>query len=484
MLLHFATRRFILAAIAAASCAAAATHAGAQTVPLLPGDLVVTVYGDANTPETTTTSGGVTSPVNYVDGNPTPISLEEFSTTIATGIDNPATTTPLLSESLPDAGTGNNVGIVGEYGSSSEGTIQLSGNGQYLSIGGYDGNVDENGAPNGGYSNTDGTALGQSTDTAVPRVAGLINIATGAVDTSTVLNDVYNGNNPRSVYTPDGTNIYLSGQGAGTKVNGVYTDQGGIYTTTTGNNTTSGGTTPTGIYNGASTRTVMQSNINATAGGTSTGPNLYYSMDQDGKGVDQAGVFEYSPSPTGNQASNGIRITAASGTLVPGGPTVNFSPSGFFFANSTTLYVADTGAPKAGGTGDGGIQKWSFSSANQTWILDYTLTYKFSTTGTESGFASLTGEVVDGTVDLYATSYTTADDAPDGLYGVADTLSATTDADAADAVVQLAASGPDMDYKGVVLIPAAAPEPSTWALMLLGGVGLAFWKLRRRNRAA
>jgi hypothetical protein len=443
----------------AALVLAGAGQASAQTVPLLPGGIVVTVYGDSNTPETT--SGG--APVDYLDGNPTPISLQEYSPTIASGVDN---TTPLIDESLPDTGTGSNVGIVGENGSSSEGTIQVSGNGQYLTIGGYDGNLDENGAPSGGYGGGN-TALAQSTDTNVPRVAATIDITTGAVDTSTVLNDVYNTNNARSVYSPDGSTFYISGQGAG------KSDEGGLYLTSKGTNTTTGGPAPTPIFNAVSTRTVTEYNVDAATGTASSSPNLYYSADQNSSKGIQTGIFEYSGTPTGTQGtSTGTMITPTSVTV--GTTTYNLSPEGFFFANATTLYVADTGSPKAGGTPDGGIQKWSFSSANSTWVLDYTLTYNFAANGagdTETGFASLAGEVVNGQVELYATSYTSADAAPDGLYGVSDTLADTTAAQADDeSVVELAASGADSDFKGVAFIDA--PEPGAWTLFALGCLGL------------
>jgi PEP-CTERM motif len=448
--------RLSVSALAFAFVALGASRAGAQTLPLLPGDLVVTVYGKANTAATNNT---------YLDGDATPISLQQFSPTISAGIDN---TTPALTETLPTTGTGNNVGIVGEYGSSSEGTIQVSGNGQYITLGGYDGNLDEVGGPYGNTNN--GTAEAQSTSSSVPRVAAVINIATGNVDTSTVLN-IYNTNNPRSIYSTDGSTLYLSGQGAS------KSDQGGLYLTSTGTQSTvPNGATP--IFNQVSTRTVTGFNVNASTGTAST-TNLYYSADQNSsKGV-QTGIFQYTGLPAGSQGTNtGVRLTLASGVV--NGVTVNFSPQGFFFANATTLYVADTGSPKAGGNADGGIQKWSYVAAGQVWQLDYTLTYNFSTSSSETGFSSLAGSVVNGVVDLYATSYTAADDAPDGLYGVADTLSSTT-APAGEAVVQLAASSPDSDFKGVAIVPAAAPEPSTNALLILAALGSAAFAWKRKK---
>src|SRR5580692_6152729 len=74
-------------------------------------DLIVTAYGN----NSTTTAQGAS----------TPITLLEFSTSGGS---------PILTDALPTSngvGGSANVGVVGEYGSSSEGNIQLSANGQY-----------------------------------------------------------------------------------------------------------------------------------------------------------------------------------------------------------------------------------------------------------------------------------------------------------------------------------------------------------------
>ena len=55
--------------------------------------------------------------------------------------------------------------------------------------------------------------------------------ANGTLDTSTALTTVFNGNNPRSVYTTDGTSFYVSGQGT----SGDNT--GGVFYTTLGSST-------------------------------------------------------------------------------------------------------------------------------------------------------------------------------------------------------------------------------------------------------
>jgi len=454
-----------------------ATHASAQSFTA--GDLVVSTYGDL-------TGTAIT------DGESTPITLEEYQ------LNTPTSASLVLTDELPTTGTGSQLGIVGEDGSSSEGTIQLSGNDEYLTIGGYDGNAAANGiqaADNSanGTNFAPGTvwgestiALGQSSDSDVPRVFATIN-ANGQVDTSTAENDdVYNTNNPRAVYSPNGTTFYISGQGSGTKVNGVYTDQGGIYTITQGDNTANGGAAPKPIYTVVSTRDITQYN-----------GNTYYSADQNSKKGIQTGIFEYTGSPAGSEGSNtGTRITPASGTV--NGVSVNFSPEAFTFANATTLYVADTGDPKAGGVGDGGIQKWSL--VDNAWKLDYTLTVPSfvapseatSASDGQTGFEAMTLQVVGNNVDIYAVSYTAGDADPNGLYAIVDNLSALTlpTGAATENFTELEAApgtsdagGADYNFKGVSFAPT--PEPSTYAMMLVGLAGMfgLVWKRRGALRA-
>jgi hypothetical protein len=163
------------------------------------------------------------------------------------------------------------------------------------------------------------------------------------------------------------------------------------------------------------------------------------------------------------------------------------------------MYVADTGDPKAGGTGDGGIQKWTLSSG--IWSLDYTLTPSDFLAGSvattdgatgETGFADLALEVVGGNVDIYAVSYTVGPDAEEnGLYGVVDSLSNLDPTVGEDeTVTELETSagidGDDADYnfKGVSFAPTAAavPEPGTWGLAL-GGFAclLGFRRMRKQT---
>ena len=429
-----------------------AAHSQAQL--FTPGDLVVSAYGS-----TTAT---------LADGAPTAISLLEYA---------PTGGAALLTDTLPTTngvGGSANLGVVGEYGSSSEGNIQLSGNGQYLTIGGYSATQAAAGIqastntangtsyPIGTPYSTSSIALAQSTDTDVSRVAILVG-ANGSVNSSTVFNDLYSTNNPRSVYSPTGASIYISGQG-----DKLPADQG-IFYAATGTNTTTSSTTPTGIYNANDTRFVTGAN-----------GNLYYSLDKKGS---PTGIFQYSGLPTSGTAT-ATQITAANNGLT-GTAKVNYSPEGFFFANANTLYVADTGVPKAGGTGDGGIQKWTYNGS--TWSLAYTLTdpafvnptLAASATSGETGFEAVTGEIVNGSVELFAVSYTAGDDNPDGLYAITDSLSSTTGAGETFTELESAAGNGGEVFKGVSFAPNAVPEPSTWALAGLG-VALCAWGVRAR----
>jgi hypothetical protein len=455
------------------------TSASAQTFSA--GDLVVSAYG-------TPTSTGL------IDGQAVPISLQDFT----------ASTT--ATDETPNSYVVLN-GIVGEYGSSSEGNIQMTGNGQDLTIAGYNatqaalgigaytagaggtGNYPGNngdssssnsysdnvGQPYGGTAASGANAststevpLAQSSPNDVSRLADVIDLS-GNVVSTTSFSNIYNTNNARSAYSATGSSIYISGQGD-SKSDG---DEGLFYSPTTGASYTGTTNKPTAIYTSNDTRYV-----------TGYSGNLYYSLDKKNS---PTGIFMYTGMPT-SLSSAATQLTLGENTAAGYAGTYN-SPEAFWFANSTTLYVADTGIPKIGGSavGAGGIQKWTLTGG--TWSLQYVLTpsnfvsptLAVNATSGQTGFEAITGQVIDGTVDLYAVSYTAGDDNPNGLYAIADPLAATTAG--SDTFTELAASPGDGDenFKGVVLV---APEPSTWA-MLLGGLGLlAFWRMRARRLQA
>jgi hypothetical protein len=208
----------------------------------------------------------------------------------------------------------------------------------------------------------------------------------------------------------------------------------------------------------------------------------------------------------GNSGGTGkVTITAATtnGINSPG-KEVNLSPQNFFFANATTLYVADGGMPKNdsvtndsnGSTlGAGGLQKWTLVGSN--WVLDYTLSKFTVASGLSlvansnahgiSGLYGLTGIVVGDKVELYATTFSLSDLDQTYLLGVTDLLNQTSNPNADPAnptelFSLLAAAPADVNFKGVSFAPAD-PAPLPAALpMFGGGIGLLAWLARRRKR--
>jgi hypothetical protein len=175
-------------------------------------------------------------------------------------------------------------------------------------------------------------------------------------------------------------------------------------------------------------------------------------------------------------------VTAANNGLT-GSSEVNYSPEGFFFANATTLYVADTGQPKnktSPVSGGGGIQKWVF--AGGTWNLQYIFNNPSAfvprssspraTTG-ETGFEAITGKIVGGNVTLYAVSYTATDDEANGLYEVTDTLSASSNPGTVPSEIESAPGSGGIVFKGVAIALTPAQSTDTPAMPWQALVALA-----------
>jgi hypothetical protein len=469
-----------------------ASPAAADITYFTPGDLVVSAVSN---------STGLTNPAALDTASP--IVLDQFSLG-ASGT--AATAAGTLT--MPTTGNGANSAISGEYGSASEGTLQLSANGQYLTMMGYGVNPNAfNGAPLSTYGTA---ALGQTTSltggtsTVVPRVVALIG-ANGGVDTSTALTGVFNTNNARSVATVDGSSFYVSGQGAS------KTDptQGVFYAT-------KGATTATPIDNSTDTRVV--SIVNNGAGNT-----LYVSRDQNPPGSGSQNFTNVSSltipggglptssanvttthltppaSPLSSGGNNGsINLTAGLANGVNNariGSFVYLSPEQYFFANETTLYVADSGQPKNGNAnkaalGEGGLQKWTLSGG--VWTLDYDLVTGLSlvnnandgadpTAAGVTGLFGLTGEVVGNSVELFATSYGLNELSQSYLYEITDSLADTTIAQASgENFTTLEAAPSGTLFRGVSMAPA--PEPASITVFGIGLVGAAAARRRRRAR--
>jgi hypothetical protein len=495
---------------------------GAHALTFTPGDLVVSVEGngDGSASTGTAATGNTGASANtYLDNQAAPLTLYEYTTA-------PAQANPVGALVLPQTPSGSNMPVSGEYGSSSEAQLQLSGDGHYLTIAGYATNAQNYNShydQNGGSLNTPatGTALAQSCSLSsncgtTPQVARVIATVSGSgqVNSSTTLYNVANENNPRSVYSANGQSFYISGQGsgnAGDLTGGVFyvpgVGPGQTAVPITGTDATSTGNPPNNI--GQDTRFV-----------TAYNNTLYVSTDtKEGSGSarDFIGTLGSPPAtslynggsgPTqlsgfGTSKTGIMAITTganSNGNPLNAGQSINLSPADFFFANATTLYVADTGAPKndkAGDTstkttniGDGGLQKWTLS--NGTWTLDYTLTAGLigfvqnnAASGT-TGLLGLTGVVDGSTVELFATNYTIGDTDQTYLYGIDDTLSDTMASQASGEAFSVLATAPeDTNFKGVAFAPTATPLPASWTLMLCGlAVGGLLVRARQSKAAA
>jgi hypothetical protein len=459
----------------------------AQSPFFTSGNLVVSVEGCGvhsgtctTVPNGTGTGTGNSSVGGYGDNQGAPLTLFQYTPTGTTSV---AYVNSLV---LPQAASGANLAVSSEYGSSSEGNLQLSGAGQYLTIMGY--GIDElsfNANPNS-YSPAPNSALAQSGSltgqsyTAVPRVLTLID-ANGNVNSATAIYNIFNTNNPRSAFTLNGTTAYVSGQGTGSDATG-----GVFYIPIVG----VANTAPTAITGlDTSGKTIAQDTRDVRI----LNNTLYVSVDsKEGSGNNRSfigtlgdppatSVYSSGAGPTmltgfGNSGGTGkVTITTGSngnGNNLNAGVAINLSPENYFFASSSVLYVADSGFPKndsnsdnnsnsTANLGDGGLQKWinSKSDGTGTWSLAYTLYQGLNlvnnggTSGT-TGLIGLAGTVSGSTVQLYATNYTITDLDYTYLYGITDTLAFTTASQAAgESFTLLDTAPPDSNFKGVSFVP-------------------------------
>jgi len=338
---------------------------------------------------------GATGSVTALAGTATATFLDEYT----------PTGTLVQQIALPTSASGSSDALTLSGTSTAEGFLSISSDGNYLTLGGYNQIV--------------GGTTAANAASAVNRVVGLVNISTGSADTTTALSSGTSGN-IRSVATANGSSFYVASSSAGVGYVGTF----GSVTSALQLSTTPVNTRVVNISGG-------QLYVSSSSG-------TFLGLSTIGSGLPT----------TAGQTTTGLAGFPTSGT---------HSSYDYWFANSSTVYVADDGSAAAGG----GIQKWTLSGG--TWSLQYTLLNNGTSTTDVRG---LTGEIVGGNTELFGTTSTTS------LIEVTDTGAGSSD-------TVLATAGANTAFRDVVLVPNVVPEPSTLALLGLGAAGLFF--LRRRK---
>jgi hypothetical protein len=371
------SKNSLLASLCAAALLALAIPNDARAGAFTFGDLVVVQVGDGSA---------------ALAGNATAAFLQEYS--ISGSL--------IQTLNLPTAASGLNQPLTLQGTATSEGFLAMSVNGQYLTL--------------GGYAATPGTAAPASaTPATINRVVGRISL-NGTIDTTTALNDAYNGSNIRSALTTDGINIWTSGNGG----SGLGASAGVRYTTF-------GATATTQVNTNTTNMRVVNSFNGQLYVSSSTGTLL---------GVSAVG--------TGMPTTSGGAPTPLLGMPTTG----THSSYDFWFKNANTLYVADDGSAANGG----GVQKGTVGGG--TWTLAYTLLNNGTTTTSVRGLA--------GTVDGSGNAV---------LFGTTGSaLITVTDTGASATANTLATAPANTAFRGVEYL---VPEPSSAGLLLLGLLVLA-----------
>ena len=463
------------------------------TTPLVPGNLLVSesVYqGTASTvtvgqtlPPNQTVPPGVaaiadgTYPTvfnnNTVDGSfgvTSPIYLDQL-TTYGLLVGSP------INVTAEAAAAG--ISLSTSFSSKSELSLNLSPDGTAVTFMGYDSAINQLDVSNSNTPNpVDPTnpVLSQ-----VQRAVGQID-ANGNLQVTPV--NAYSGNNGRAAILANG-NYYMTGNAgnSGSSVTGTTLGQlsnnTGVQMIVPGSSDPN--TTVVGQANGVFGDTKGYQNGFAVQQINPLTNLPYGPADKSGKDDNFRGetIFNNTLYVTKGSGGNGINTVYQVGTagslptlanagsqpitILPGFPTTlassssaNFFPFGIWFANSTTLYVADEGdgtLADAATDPNAGLEKWSLDQATGLWHLDYTLQNGLNLGGqytvpgyptgnnpvtglpwspATDGLRNITGKVNgDGTVTIYAITSTVSGSGdqgadPNKLVAITDNLSATT----------------------------------------------------------
>ena len=376
--------------------------------------------------------------------------------------------------------------IVTSFSSKSELGLNLSTDGSVITFMGY---VTAPNTVDVSNSNTPGVydptnPAGGSYFRAVAQVG-----ANGAMQVTPT--NAYSGNNGRAAILANGV-YYMSGNGnngTGTPTNVISTV--GVEMATPGQ---AAYTVPTQIGNFSITQITNPATgapypadklgkDNNFRGLTIFNNTLYVTKGSGGNGIDT--VYQ-----VGNAGTLPTMATAATTpiTVLPGFPTVSAKigpvvdyPFGIWFANSTTLYVADEGdgvLANAATSTTAGLQKWILTGG--TWKMAYVLqnglnlgqpysiaNYPAAINPATAGLRNLTGMVnANGTATIYAVTSTVSANGdqgadPNKLVSITDTLANTTAASAsAETFTTLRTASAGEVLRGISLAPASTSMPN------------------------
>ena len=413
--------------------------------------------------------------------------------------------------------------LVTSFSSKSEIALNLSTDGKYLTFMGYVARANQLDASN---SNTpdavDGTnPVGESYYRAVAQVDANGNF-------QFTKTNAYSGNNGRAAIlnNTNGANFYYTagnaGNGANPQPSGIVLGAGAQIiepSTLPETQQTPGMPTPVASFSVTELPKAKADKIGKDdnfRGMTIFNNVLYYTKGSGSNGVNTV----YFVDTTGTACPNGVGLPAPGATLpntplpTPSDPaatglssnmcilagfpdipnksqtTVTAFPFGIWFADATTLYVADEGDGYVGGTDlythaakqtTAGLQKWIFNSTTKTWNLAYTLktglglgipyTVTGYPTGTNAatslpwapatdGLRNITGfRNFDGTVTIWAITSTISGGGdtgadPNKMYAISDVLANTTAAGATkEEFVQVYHAGFGEALRGVSFTP-------------------------------
>jgi hypothetical protein len=514
-------RRALMLAVSAAAIVGTLQAAEASSV-LIPGDLVISksIYLD------TGAVAGLVAGTTLLPG----ASAGTTSTAVSNGNyltvwnnDKPdssfGVTSPIILQTMTTAGSVVNTlnidtsQVVTSFSSKSELALNIAPNGQSLSFMGYAGA----GVGTLDVSNSDAPGIPDPTNPVTSFYATPANPYAFARTITTVNADgtvnytpteAYGGNNGRAALLGTNGQYYTVGNsnnGASTTSNAITTSTG-LESFTPINAATATGTAPAApnqVDPGYTSHTGDKfGKDNNYRGLTEYNGNLYFTKGSGSNGIDTVYTVSSPSLPTGS---------AGTISVLPGFPTgyakttADFTPFGLFFANDTTLYVADEG------TGDAvdaslhaGLEKWSLVGG--VWQLDYTLqlgligsSYTLCpdnsfTVGcanayynvVNSGLRNIAGRVnADGTVTIWGATADTSGSGDNGadpneIVQITDFIGATSLPGSEQFSVF---AGPQYGavYRGVAF-DTKIPEPVSIGLFAGGMLGIAGLRRARRRK--